>query len=77
MEQLVGTVRSWTACRSLALTIPHQLRGEHGFKQGDHFAVKTDAQGRIIYEKLPDESGPATNEDPSRNPDTHVMEASR
>ncbi|MCC7555345.1 MAG: AbrB/MazE/SpoVT family DNA-binding domain-containing protein [Methanoculleus marisnigri] len=57
-ETLVGTVRSWTVYRSLALTVPYHLREEHGFKKGDLFAVKTDEQGRIIYEKIPGPNAP-------------------
>jgi bifunctional DNA-binding transcriptional regulator/antitoxin component of YhaV-PrlF toxin-antitoxin module len=77
-EQLAGTVRGWATCRSLALTVPRHLREALGFKKGDHFAVKTDGRGRIIYEKLPDERGcNAPTSGPSRNPDTYAMEASR
>ena len=77
-EQLVGTVRGWATCKSLALTVPHHLREEHGFKRGDRFAVKTDAQGSIIYEKISGREGPATNEDPSRQTQpTPATEASR
>lgn len=72
-ELLVGTVRSLALNRSLALTVPYQLREECGFKKGDHFAVKTDRQGRIIYEKIPDGWGTATNEDPARRPPTHPV----
>lgn len=62
-EHLAGTVRGWATCRSLALTVPCHLREALGFKKGDHFAVKTDGPGRIIYEKIPGRQDPATNED--------------
>ena len=65
-EELVGTVRSLALNRSLALTVPYLLREECGFKKGDRFAVKTDAQGRIIYEKISGGQGTATNDDPAR-----------
>lgn len=67
-ELLVGTVRSLALGRSLALTVPYVLREECGFKKGDHFAVKTDRQGRVIYEKIPGWQGTATNEDPADRP---------
>ena len=63
-EELVGTVRSLALNRSLALTVPYLLREECGFKKGDRFAVKTDAQGRIIYEKISGGQGTATQRRP-------------
>ena len=65
-EILVGTVRGLALSRSLALTVPYHLREEHGFRKGDLFVVKTDEQGRIIYEKIPGRQGTATNDDPAR-----------
>lgn len=77
-EELVGTVRSLALNRSLALTVPYLLREECGFKKGDRFAVKTDAQGRIIYEKISGGQGTATNEDPaSQTQPTPATEACR
>ncbi len=76
-EELVGTVRSLALNRSLALTVPYLLREECGFKKGDRFAVKTDAQGRIIYEKISGGQGTATNEDPANQlPHAPILEVS-
>lgn len=66
-EILVGIVRGWWTCRSLALTVPHHIREDLGFKKGDRFAVKTDVQGRIIYEKLSNGQGATTNVTPTRD----------
>lgn len=78
MEQIIGTVRSRATSASLALTIPSLLRAKHGFEKGDHFVVKIDEQDRIIYEKIPDRQGTATNEDPACQEPTHPhIEVSR
>ena len=52
MEELVGVVKGQELCRSLVVTVPHHIRKEGGLKKGDRFAVKTDEQGRIIYEPI-------------------------
>lgn len=64
-ENLVGTVRIYLANRSFVFTIPHHLREGYDLKKGDHFAVKTDERGRIIYEKISGGQGAATNELPA------------
>ena len=54
MEKLVSVARIYDSGRngSLIVVIPVEVRNLLGVKKGDRFAVKLDARGRIIYERI-------------------------
>lgn len=65
--ETVGVVQGWMTRPkgSLAVVIPRAAREAVGYKKGDRFIVKLDEQKRIIYEKISDGQGAATNELPA------------
>jgi len=54
MEKLVSVARIYDSGRngSLIVVIPAEVRNLLGVKKGEKFAVKLDARGRIIYERI-------------------------